>query len=128
LDIPRMGRACCAGPASDYHQIPGNNGGRSIDPGINYGLLETASAEQKVFAEILAAGLYLHENQIVHGDLKPDSIAIRSVDSEGHPKLINSGFSMPTAILTGEAKYGTLTLAAPELHEHRQYDAAAVDV
>jgi serine/threonine protein kinase len=92
---------------------------------INDGLLETNSAKKKVFAEILSAVLYLHENQIVHGDLKPDNIVM---DSDGHPKLIDFGFSTTTGILTREAKYGTITYAAPELLEPGQYDAAPVDV
>lgn len=46
---------------------------------------------KRIFSEIAAAVSYLHENGIIHADLKPDNLLITRQGH--HPKLIDLGFS-----------------------------------
>ena len=51
-----------------------------------------SSAERRRVAdELMEALIFLHERQIVHGDLKPSNILI--TDSDNHVRLIDFGFS-----------------------------------
>ncbi len=49
------------------------------------------SERRRVAAELMEALAFLHERQIVHGDLKPSNILI--TDSGNHVRLIDFGFS-----------------------------------
>ena len=51
-----------------------------------------SSAERRRVAdELMEALIFLHEHQVVHGDLKPSNILI--ADSDNHVRLIDFGFS-----------------------------------
>ena len=63
--------------------------GRSLDRFIAE---NPSSAERRRVAdELMEALIFLHERQIVHGDLKPSNILI--TDSDNHVRLIDFGFS-----------------------------------
>lgn len=66
-------------------------------------------------AEILVTLNWLHENQIIYRDLKPDNVMI---DSEGHIKLIDFGFAKRLSQsnqMRTHTNCGTIGYAAPEL-------------
>ena len=51
----------------------------------------SSTARRRVAEELMEALIFLHERQIVHGDLKPSNILI--TDSGNHVQLIDFGFS-----------------------------------
>ena len=51
----------------------------------------SAAERRRVADELMEAMIFLHERQIVHGDLKPSNILI--TDSGNHVRLIDFGFS-----------------------------------
>ena len=51
----------------------------------------SAAERRRVADELMEALIFLHERQIVHGDLKPSNILI--TDSGNHVQLIDFGFS-----------------------------------
>ena len=51
----------------------------------------TSTERRRVADELMEALIFLHERQIVHGDLKPSNILI--TDSGNHVRLIDFGFS-----------------------------------
>ena len=51
----------------------------------------SAAERRRVADELMEALIFLHERQIVHGDLKPSNIFI--TDSDNHVRLIDFGFS-----------------------------------
>jgi len=65
-------------------------------------------------AEILVILQYLHSNNIIYRDLKPDNVMI---DSEGHVKLIDFGFAKKLASNSTRTytNCGTIGYAAPEV-------------
>ena len=56
------------------------------------------SERRRVAAELMEALAFLHERQIVHGDLKPSNILI--TDAGNHVRLIDFGFSDTDAYIT----------------------------
>ena len=63
--------------------------GRPLDRFIAENL--SAAERRRVADELMEALIFLHERQIVHGDLKPSNILI--TDSGNHVQLIDFGFS-----------------------------------
>ena len=51
----------------------------------------SAAERRRMADELMEALIFLHERQIVHGDLKPSNILI--TDSDNHVRLIDFGFS-----------------------------------
>ena len=79
VDDPQLGRSILMGYVH----------GRSLDRFIAE---NPSSAERRRVAdELMEALIFLHERQIVHGDLKPSNILI--TDSDNHVRLIDFGFS-----------------------------------
>lgn len=79
VDDPQLGRAILM----EYVH------GRSLDQFIAE---NPSSAERhRVADELMEALIFLHERQIVHGDLKPSNILI--TDSGNHVRLIDFGFA-----------------------------------
>ncbi len=79
VDDPQLGRAILM----EYVH------GRSLDKFVAE---NPSSAERRHVAdELMEALIFLHERQIVHGDLKPSNILI--TDSGNHVQLIDFGFS-----------------------------------
>ena len=79
VDDPQLGRSILMGYVH----------GRPLDRFIAE---NPSSAERRRVAdELMEALIFLHERQIVHGDLKPSNILI--TDSDNHVRLIDFGFS-----------------------------------
>ena len=58
----------------------------------------TSTERRRVADELMEALIFLHDRQIVHGDLKPSNILI--TDSGNHVRLIDFGFSDNEAFIT----------------------------
>ena len=63
--------------------------GRSLDKLVAGN--STSTERRRVADELMEALIFLHDRQIVHGDLKPSNILI--TDSGNHVRLIDFGFS-----------------------------------
>lgn len=63
--------------------------GRSLDRFVTEN--PSAAERRRVADELMEALIFLHDRQIVHGDLKPSNILI--TDSGNHVRLIDFGFS-----------------------------------
>ncbi|KAF4380064.1 hypothetical protein F8388_018188 [Cannabis sativa] len=75
-------------------------------------------------AEIISAISYLHENGIMHRDLKPHNILL---DSEGHVMVTDFGMAKQFDENTGRSNTfcGTDEYMAPEIVQGRDHDKAA---
>lgn len=72
------------------------------------------------------AVLYLHENEIIHRDLKFDNIII---DQRHNIKLIDFGFSIKTKRDSKLKQYcGTPSYMSPEIVLKKEYDGFSSDV
>ena len=79
VDAPQLGRAILM----EYVH------GRSLDRFVTEN--PSAAERRRVADELMEALIFLHDRQIVHGDLKPSNILI--TDSGNHVRLIDFGFS-----------------------------------
>ncbi|XP_062089252.1 serine/threonine-protein kinase AtPK2/AtPK19-like [Humulus lupulus] len=74
-------------------------------------------------AEIVSAVSYLHENGIMHRDIKPQNILL---DAEGHIMLTDFGLAKQFDENTRSSSIcGTLEYMAPEIVQGRNHDKAA---
>ena len=71
----------------------------------------SAAQRRRVFDELIEAVKYIHANQIVHGDIKPQNILI--TDNGGHVKLLDFSMADADAFLAKNIGYSD-TFAAPE--------------
>jgi calcium-dependent protein kinase len=72
--------------------------------------------------KLFSAVKYLHQNKIMHRDLKPNNILLASQNSNIEPKIIDFGLAkyiVPEKVSTSEA--GSLVFMAPEVLKHN-YD------
>lgn len=78
--------------------------------------IENCQPEEVKILELLdelCAGLqYLHNRQIVHGDLKPSNLLV--TDEGEHLKIIDFGFSDSPAYINMKILGGTIKFASPE--------------
>ena len=79
MDDPQLGRSILM----EYVH------GRSLDKFVAGN--PTSTERRRVADELMEALIFLHDRQIVHGDLKPSNILI--TDSGNHVRLIDFGFS-----------------------------------
>ena len=79
VDDPQLGRAILM----EYVH------GRPLDRFIAEN--PTSTERRRVADELMEALIYLHERQVIHGDLKPSNILI--TDSGNHVRLIDFGFA-----------------------------------
>ena len=79
---------------------------------------------REIAIDLMSALFYLHQNRILHRDIKPQNILI---DTQGRAKLCDFGFarnlSLDTHVLTSIK--GTPLYMAPELIQEQPYDYAA---
>jgi serine/threonine protein kinase len=76
-------------------------------------------AARKVFKQLVEAVSYLHENNIVHRDIKLDNIMVTAT---GEVKLVDFGFATPFEGTTPLRQFcGTPYYASPEIFRHVPY-------
>lgn len=101
------------------------SGGQLLDYIIQNGLLKEQKAQE--FSRTIASVLnYLHQNNIVHRDLKIENIMI---DKNGELKVIDFGLSnfySPRSLL--KTYCGSLYFAAPELLKATPYIGPEIDI
>ncbi|XP_005078086.1 sperm motility kinase X-like [Mesocricetus auratus] len=81
---------------------------------------------QHIFAQLVCAVHYCHENDIAHRDIKLDNMLL---DDKGNIKLCD--FGLATRVTPGQGTKGfcgTLEYCAPELFSDEEYDAMAADI
>ncbi|XP_059482421.1 serine/threonine-protein kinase SIK3-like isoform X2 [Neocloeon triangulifer] len=101
------------------------SGGEIFDFLVNHGKMAEPEA-RRIFHQIVAAVHYLHENHVVHRDLKAENLLL---DLRNDIKLADFGFSNhfhPGQMLTTWC--GSPPYAAPELFEGKQYDGPKADI
>ena len=80
---------------------------------------------KRAYVQILSAVAFLHENNIAHGDIKPENILF---DASHTPKLTDFGYCHRCRIGSQKDKSGTLFYAAPQLLRKGNFDTHKADV
>ena len=88
--------------------------GKSLDKILKEGEL-TYDEAVKIISKLIKAVKYIHDQQIVHGDLKPSNIIISEFD--GSPKIIDFGFADSPMYENLKFHGGTEPYIAPERKE-----------
>ncbi|XP_076234918.1 serine/threonine-protein kinase SIK3 isoform X1 [Calliopsis andreniformis] len=100
-------------------------GGEIFDHLVRNGRMPEPEA-RRIFRQIVLAVRYLHQQRVVHRDLKAENLLL---DADNNIKLADFGFSneytpgVPLSTWCGSPPY-----AAPEIFEGRQYDGPRADV
>ncbi|OXU26601.1 hypothetical protein TSAR_006259 [Trichomalopsis sarcophagae] len=100
-------------------------GGEIFDHLVRNGRMVEPEA-RRIFRQIVQAVRYLHQQRVVHRDLKAENLLL---DADNNIKLADFGFSnefkpgVPLSTWCGSPPY-----AAPEIFEGRQYDGPRADV
>ncbi|EAY06992.1 CAMK family protein kinase [Trichomonas vaginalis G3] len=79
-----------------------------------------------IFKQIVSALEYLHQNNIVHLDIRPESIFLTDNNELRLGNFYNAHKIEPDELIT--VPYGTLNFAAPETKTDKPYDGKAADV
>ena len=105
---------------------PGGSLADIIEP---YRGLGNSEASHKYFKQLLAGTEYLHEQGVVHRDIKPDNLLI---DSDDNLKISDFGLASVFRHHGTEQQQGkwcgTLSYMAPEIYTNQPYQAQPVDV
>lgn len=76
----------------------------------------------EIFIDVGCGLNYLHKNDILHCDIKPENVLVGLVDGKIKAKLCDLGFALTKAEVKLETKTrGTLEYAAPEILRKRLY-------
>lgn len=100
-------------------------GGEIFDHLVRNGRMPEPEA-RRIFRQIVLAVRYLHQQRVVHRDLKAENLLL---DADNNIKLADFGFSneytpgVPLNTWCGSPPY-----AAPEIFEGKQYDGPRADV
>ncbi|XP_034951244.1 serine/threonine-protein kinase SIK3-like isoform X2 [Chelonus insularis] len=100
-------------------------GGEIFDHLVRYGRMSEPEA-RRIFKQIVQAVHYLHQQRVVHRDLKAENLLL---DADNNIKLADFGFSneytpgMPLSTWCGSPPY-----AAPEIFEGKHYDGPRSDI
>ncbi|KAL0123337.1 hypothetical protein PUN28_005699 [Cardiocondyla obscurior] len=100
-------------------------GGEIFDHLVRNGRMPEPEA-RRIFRQIVLAVHYLHQQRVVHRDLKAENLLL---DADNNIKLADFGFSneytpgVPLSTWCGSPPY-----AAPEIFEGRHYDGPRADV
>jgi serine/threonine kinase 33 len=89
------------------------------------GRITSMSELKRIFRQIVLGVQYLHQQNIAHGDIKPENVVFTA---EGAVKLIDFGYAKDKRVGTDEDKSGTLWYAAPEMLTLGKYDTHMADV
>ena len=105
---------------------PGGSLADIIEP---YRGLGNSEACHKYFKQLLAGTEYLHDQGVVHRDIKPDNLLI---DSDDNLKISDFGLASVFRRHGTEQQQGqwcgTLSYMAPEIYTNQPYQAQPVDV
>ena len=70
-----------------------------------------------IITEIIKGLLYLHRNNIIHGDIKPENILLCNINTQlSNVKISDFGLANFNTIDAKEIEYTTKTYSAPEKH------------
>ncbi|KJH42710.1 kinase domain protein [Dictyocaulus viviparus] len=72
----------------------------------------------KIFSDVCHGLMYLHQNRIIHCDIKPDNILLTT---EGVAKISDFGISLGPGQIHKKCFYGSDAYAAPETYTSKQY-------
>lgn len=75
------------------------------------GILSERSAVRHVLADLVSTALYLHNNGIIHRDIKAENIMMQR---DGKIKLVDFGLAIRISDEIANTRAGTLTYMAPE--------------
>ncbi|KAF7556111.1 hypothetical protein G7Z17_g1593 [Cylindrodendrum hubeiense] len=104
-----------------------NIAGSSLDNIISSGVILGEEVVRSISRQLLSAMSYLQDKRIVHRDIKPDNVILKSLDPV-EVKIIDFGLS---TMMTDDAFLhtfcGTLLYCAPEIYsEYAEYDESGV--
>ena len=104
------------------------NGVELIDFLICKGSLKESIARH-IFKKVTQALKHIHDNGLVHRDIKSDNIMITDFCN---PKVVDFGFSTEATAENREGfftgKIGTSSYMAPEIHQGAPYKGTEVDI
>ncbi|KAH0803204.1 CBL-interacting serine/threonine-protein kinase 25-like [Histomonas meleagridis] len=79
-----------------------------------------------IFKQLMSAVQYLHNNSIVHLDIRPESLYFDKEKQLKLSRFFNAAYIPQNQKITG--KYGTLNYQAPEIFSGEPYDGKKADI